>query len=52
MHLLRVLHFVAALNDFEFTIVHVKGVENVDADAASRMSAAQFAQCKKVVCAN
>jgi len=44
MHLLRVLHFVAALNDFEFSIVHVRGVDNGEADAASRQRAEQFAQ--------
>ena len=38
MHLLRVLHFSAAIHDFEFKIEHIKGVQNIVADAASRQS--------------
>ena len=43
MHLVRVLHFVAAIYDWEYSIEHVPGVLNVVADEASRMVAEDFA---------
>lgn len=42
LHLLRVLHFTAAICDFSFDVAHLSGVLNVVADAASRLSIAEF----------
>jgi hypothetical protein len=42
MHLLRVLNFVAALFDFQYELVHIEGVKNVVADAASRVHVKRF----------
>jgi hypothetical protein len=42
IHLLRVLHFQAALCEFEFEIAHIKGVENIKADLASREEIEEF----------
>ena len=42
LHLLRVLHFTAAICDFEWTVRHLPGVLNIHADAASRSSIQEF----------
>ena len=36
MHLLRCIHFICAYFEFELHIRHIRGVENVCADAVSR----------------
>ena len=42
LHLLRVLHFTAAICDFEWTPEHLPGALNEHADAASRLSIGEF----------
>jgi hypothetical protein len=42
MHLIRVLHYAAALHGFAYEIRHIRGVDNILADMASRMDVDVF----------
>jgi len=47
MHLIRVLHYAAALHGFAYEIRHIRGVDNILADMASRMDVEVFLrECK------
>ena len=47
MHLIRVLHYAAAIHGFAYEIRHIRGVDNTLADMASRMDVEIFLrECK------
>jgi hypothetical protein len=50
MHLIRVMRYAAALHGFAYEIRHIRGVDNILADMASRMDVDVFLrECKTVL---
>ena len=50
MHLIPVLHYAAALHGFAYEFRHIRGVDNILADMASRMDVDVFLrECKTVL---